>query len=248
MHLRHYTNWNHNLTKPSHKNSYYVIRTYNRISKRNWKKYLKNLKLGYHLLLTDIDEINLEKTASEIAGKYGVNVKWLDVDLSQINSVQQLFEWSSPIHGELEVVVNNAGYGLTGYFERLSIQEQLGIVDVNVKAVVAISYHFLPVLHQRKKAYLLNVGSTTAYQSVPYLAVYAATKAFILSYTRSLRFELRNTGVSVSCLVPGPTDTAWVQRAGIGSHTLKAADIFNMSPEEVGTIGVKGLFRGKAES
>jgi len=204
-------------------------------------------KRGYDLLLTDIDELNLEKTASEIFSKYGVDINWLRTDLSQGHSVQQLFEWSGSWHDELDIVVNNAGYGLTGYFDQLSINEQLGIVDVNIKAAIAITYAFLPVLYKREKAYLLNVGSTTAYQSVPYLTIYAASKAFILSYTRSLRYELRNSNISVSCLVPGPTDTEWVQRAGIGTHTWKAAKIFNMSPDEVGMIGVKGLFKGKAE-
>ncbi|HLO79766.1 MAG TPA: SDR family NAD(P)-dependent oxidoreductase, partial [Chitinophagaceae bacterium] len=80
-----------------------------------------------------------------------------------------------------------------------------------------------------------------------YLTVYSASKAFILSFTRSLRYELRKSNINVSCLVPGPTDTQWVKRAGIGSHTLKTADIFNMTPDEVGKIGVRGMFNNKSE-
>ncbi|MEI9808955.1 MAG: SDR family NAD(P)-dependent oxidoreductase [Bacteroidota bacterium] len=82
--------------------------------------------------------------------------------------------------------------GLNGSFEQIPITEQLNIIDVNVKAQLQIAYAFIPVLKQFSRSYLLNVGSTTCYQSVPYLSIYAASKAFVISFTRSLRYELRN--------------------------------------------------------
>ncbi len=94
---------------------------------------------------------------------------------------------------------------------------------------------------------MLNVGSTTCYQSIPYFNIYAASKAFVYSFTRGLRFELRNTPVSVSLLVPGSTDTNFVHRARMTEATKKAAEKFNMSPDVVAKIAVRGLFRGKAE-
>ncbi|MBO9660853.1 MAG: SDR family NAD(P)-dependent oxidoreductase, partial [Chitinophagaceae bacterium] len=125
--------------------------------------------------------------------------------------------------------------------------EQFGIIDVNIKAQLSITHEFLPVLRKAEKAFLLNVCSTTAYQPVPYLAVYAASKAFVLSFNKSLRYELRNSSVSLSYLSPGSTDTDFVIRARMKAHTLKQAERFNMTPESVAKIAVDGLFKGKEE-
>jgi len=103
------------------------------------------------------------------------------------------------------------------------------------------------VLRQFPRAYLLNLASTTAYQTVPYLNIYAATKAFALSFTRGLRYELRHSGISVSALSPGSTDTDFVNRARMSEHTRSIANRFNMTPEKVASIAVEGLFKGKAE-
>ena len=205
-------------------------------------------KKGYHLFLTDIDEKSLAETATQLSVEYKVGVYHLVKDLAEPDAAQVLYNWTATHHGQLNVLVSNAGYGLTGYFDQLPLDQQLGIIDVNIKATVALTYTFLPLLKEKSESYLLITGSTTAYQSVPYLTVYAASKAFILSFTRSISYELKNSTVTVSCLVPGPTDTAWVQRAGIGKHTLKTADIFNMTPDEVGKIAVHGLFKGKREN
>ena len=202
-------------------------------------------KRNYSLLLTDIDEPNLQVTADTLHNKYGIDVVWLVQDLTALDAVANLFEWSAPYHNQLTVIVNNAGYGLNGAFEELPLSDQFGIIDVNIKAQLGITYAFLPVLKKFRRSYLLNVCSTTAYQPVPYLNVYAASKAFILSWNKSLKYELRNTSVSLSYLSPGATDTAFVVRAGMKAHTLKTATRFNMTADEVGVIAVKGLFKGK---
>lgn len=202
-------------------------------------------KRNYSLLLTDFDEANLKTTADSLQRKYGIEVLHFVKDLAAPDAVEQLYSWAAPYHSQLTVVVNNAGYGLNGAFEELPIADQFGIIDVNIKAQLGITHAFLPVLKRFRKSYLLNVCSTTAYQPVPYLTVYAASKAFILSFNRSLKHELRNTSVSLSYLSPGATDTAFVVRAGMKQHTLKTATRFNMTADEVGAIAVSGLFKGK---
>ncbi|MBI5371130.1 MAG: SDR family oxidoreductase [Sphingobacteriales bacterium] len=202
---------------------------------------------GYGLLLVDIDGGQLKTTAEYLQHIFSVPVLTLQTDLSSPGSAGLIKEWSRPYHPQLQVLVNNAGFGLNGNFETIPIDEQLSIVNVNIKAQLSIAHAFLPILRQQEKAYLLNVGSTTCYQSVPYLSVYAASKAFVISFTRSLRFELKTSPVSVSCLIPGSTDTDFVKRAGMGAYTLKTAERFNMTAEQVGKIAVKGLFKGKAE-
>lgn len=201
----------------------------------------------YGLLLVDLDAAGIQATAEALRQQHQVPVHTLHLDLSKPDAAAQVKEWSADFHRELNVVVNNAGYGLNGRFEELTVTDQLNIVDVNIRAQVALSHAFIPILRSFPRSYLLNVGSTTAFQTVPYLNIYAASKAFVLSFTRGLRYELRQSPVSVSCLIPGSTDTDFVKRAGMGAGTLRIADRFNMTPERVGKIAVKGLFAGKAE-
>jgi len=106
---------------------------------------------------------------------------------------------------------------------------------------------FLPALRLQPKAYILNIASSAAYQAVPCLSLYAATKAFLLSFSRGLRQELRQSNVSVTCISPGSTDTDFSKRAQIGIKGLKAAEKINMTPEAVARIAVKSMFAGKTE-
>jgi uncharacterized protein len=202
---------------------------------------------GYKLLLIDIDPEKLSETAGRLSKVHQMAVQTLHLDLSENGAVERIEEWTRPYHSELSVVVNNAGYGLNGAFEQLTIDEQLNIIDLNIKAQMRIAHAFIPVLRQFSRSYLLNVGSTTCYQSVPYLSVYAASKAFVISFTRGLRFELKDSPISVSCLIPGSTDTDFVNRARMGEHVRRTADRFNMTAQAVGKIAVRGLFREKAE-
>ncbi len=202
---------------------------------------------NYNLLLADIDETGLAATAKELTAGHHVIVHTLPLDLTKANAGVELIDWTASWHDELIVVVNNAGYGLNGAFEQLALEDQLNIIDLNIKAQVSLSHLYIPVLRRHVQGYLLNVASTTAYQAVPYLTIYAASKSFVLSFTRGLRFELRNSTVSVSCLIPGSTDTHFVVRANMSEATKKTAERFNMSPEAVGIIAVNGLFKRKAE-
>jgi short-subunit dehydrogenase len=129
----------------------------------------------------------------------------------------------------------------------LPIKEQLNIIDVNVKALVEISHTFIPILKKMEKGYLMNLGSNAAYQAVPYLCIYAATKAFIVSFTRGIRYELRNTTVSVTCLTAGSTESSFMDRAGMGAAIRKTAAKMEIPAATVARLGVEAMFRGKAE-
>jgi short-subunit dehydrogenase len=201
----------------------------------------------YQLLLIDLDNDGLNNTAATLATDYNAVVHTLHLDLSTPGALQTIQQWTSPYHENLTVVINNAGYGINGAFEELTLSEQLNIIDVNIKAQVSISHAYLPVLRTHGRSYLLNVGSTTAYQTVPYLNIYAASKAFVVSFTRGLRYELRHSPVSVSCLSPGSTDTDFVNRARMGNSIRKTANRLNMTPESVAIIAINGLFKGHAE-
>jgi len=208
---------------------------------------MRMARKGYDLLLIDIDGDGLEKTKAKINEKTTIAVHTLQLDLSTPGCAKEIFEWSSPYHNELTVVINNAGYGLNGAFEKLSIEEHENIIDVNIKAQLKIAHAFIPILRRFNKSYLLNVGSTTCFQSVPYMSIYAASKAFVISFTRSLRFELKGSPISVSCLIPGSTDTDFVNRARMNEHAKKTATRYYMTAESVAKIAVEGMFKEKSE-
>lgn len=203
---------------------------------------------GYSLLLVDSDGTELEKTVSGFQRKFKrLDVKGLNFDLSRLDDYPDILDWTKTYHGSLEVVVNNAGFGLNGYFQTLDLSEQLQIIDVNLKALIKLTYLYLPVLRGNAKRYILNVASTAAYQAVPYFAVYAASKAAVLSFNMALRYELRKSNISLTTLSPGSTDTHFVHRAGMGPSLKKLAKKLNMSPDEVAKIGIEGLFAGRSE-
>lgn len=203
---------------------------------------------AYSLLLIDADESGLQETVFHLQNSFrNLDIQGLAFDLSRLDRFSEILHWTGTYHQSLEVVVNNAGFGLNGSFETLDLDEQLQIIDVNLKALIKLTYLYLPVLEGETRKYILNVASTAAYQAVPYFTVYSASKAGVLSFNRALRYELRNSNISLTNLSPGSTDTHFVHRAGMGSSLKQLARKFNMSPDEVAKTAVKGLFAGKSE-
>jgi short-subunit dehydrogenase len=135
----------------------------------------------------------------------------------------------------IDVVVNNAGYGASGSFDKSDLSAQLGMIDLNVRAVVELTHLFWPTMLNNKRGGVLNIASTAAFQPGPLMAVYCATKAFILSFTEALWEEARGTGVHVSCLCPGATESAFHKRAGGENLPLHRAGL--MSAARVARLG-----------
>ncbi|WPU93393.1 SDR family oxidoreductase [Mucilaginibacter sabulilitoris] len=203
-------------------------------------------KKGYPVLLVARAEDELKALAQEITALYKVQANWLAVDLSTNDAAQKVRQWSTENSYPVSILVNNAGYGIWGNFESVDINGQLNMICLNINALIKLTHLFISELKQQPQAYILNVCSTAAYQAVPTLAVYSATKAFVLSFSRALRYELKDSTVSVSCLSPGPTDTGFAHRAGLDALADLAAK-FNMQPAEVAALGLKGMFNKKAE-
>lgn len=207
---------------------------------------LELAKRKYNLLLVARSESELETTAKEISERYEVNVFTFPCDLSEKGAARKVLEWVESNKYPIEILVNNAGYGIWGYFEKLSLEEQMKMLQVNNAVLVELTYLFIPILSNSNKSYILNVASTAAYQAVPALSLYAASKAFVLLFTRGLRHELKRKNISVSCLSPGATSTNFTNRAGM--QAMEAlAEKFSMKADAVAKIAVKGLFKGKAE-
>ncbi|MDU0369830.1 SDR family NAD(P)-dependent oxidoreductase [Hymenobacter endophyticus] len=201
---------------------------------------------GYDVLLTARSEPQLNEVAAE-ARKLGRAAQVLPLDLASPGAAEQLAAWATAQTTELAVLVNNAGYGLWGRFEDLSLAEQQDMLQLNMHLPVALTHALLPTLRRQLKAYILNVASTAAYQAVPTLTLYAASKAFLLSFSRGLRYELRDTSVSVTCLSPGATTTDFAGRAGMNAELQATANKVSMTPAQVAQAGIGALLAGEAE-
>ena len=202
---------------------------------------------GYDLLLVARSADLLEKVSAEIHAPSKRNCQWLALDLAGSQSAEAVFEWCNKNKFAVSVLVNNAGYGLSGPFEKYSPQEHADMLQVNIITLTKLTRFFLPVLRQQPAGYILNIGSSASYQAVPFLSAYAGSKSYVLNFSRGLHQEFKNTNLSVTCICPGPTDTNFVNRANVGRKGQKAAERFNMSPQAVAQIAVDSLFRRRPE-
>jgi len=199
------------------------------------------------LLLIARNEAQLQELCAQVQKEYGVKAHYLGLDLSQKDAAKNVWEWCRQNNYIVDVLANNAGYGLSGAFDKYSLEEHLNMMQLNMNVVIELTYYFLPQLKQQPKAYILNIASSAAYQAVPFLSLYAASKSFVLQFSRGLHYELVNTNVSVTCVTPGATDTNFVDRANIGAKGLELAKKFNMQADAVAKIAVEGMYKGKTE-
>jgi uncharacterized protein len=161
----------------------------------------------YDLVLTARRGDRLAAVASK-ARKLGASmVEVIEADLAQRSASAEIFARVEALHLHIDYLVNNAGFGTSGRFDRISLERDLEEIDLNVSAVVAMTRLFLPAMVERNSGTIINVASTAAFQALPFMATYAASKAFVLSFTVALAGELAGTGVKVSALCPGPVRT-----------------------------------------
>lgn len=199
---------------------------------------------GYDVILVARSETLLESVAADLRQKWNRTVFVVAKDLTRREAAQELFE-DVQRHGvALEVLVNNAGFGLLGKFWELDANEQVAIVQLNVEALTALTRLFLPKLIEQRRGMIMNVASTAAFQPGPLMSVYYATKAYVLSFSEAVHNEAKEFGVTVTCLCPGPTSTEFDKRAGMGKSKLFKSGK-TMGARTVAEIGWNGMKRGK---
>ena len=203
-------------------------------------------KRKYNLLLIARSEKLLQSLSEVIKEKYKVDVKWLVLDLSEPTAAAKVKNWVTQNNFPVSILINNAGYGLWGNFHELALEDQNNMLQLNALTLVDLTWLMIPVLLLHPKSYILNTGSLAGLQAVPTLNLYAASKALVNSFTRGLRYELKDSNISVSLLSPGSVRTDFVERAGM-HHMQKMAEKFSMSPEEIAATAMKGMFSGKKE-
>ena len=194
---------------------------------------------GHRLVLVARRKDRLEQLAKELG-----NARAVAIDLSKSDAAAKLMA-DVEANGEIVgLLVNNAGFGLIGRFAELDAKRERQMIDLNVGALTELCRAVAPSMIERKSGAILNVASTAAFQPGPKMAVYFATKAFVLSLTEALHEELKPHGIKVSCLCPGPTRTEFGDVAGFGGNGL--FDRVAMNAAEVVEIGLKGLDSNRA--
>lgn len=199
---------------------------------------------GYSLVLTARRHERLEALAEEIQLAHRVQVEAMALDLEDREAPQDLVEMLRDRGVRVHTLVNNAGFGLRGNFATLPFERQIAMIDLNVRALTALSRLMLPGMLEQGRGGILNVASTAAFQAGPFMAVYYATKAFVLSFSEALHEEAEPRGVTVTALCPGPTESEFSATADLESSKLFKQG--TMSAAEVARMGVDGYEAGKA--
>ncbi len=197
---------------------------------------------GYGLVLVARDHEKLAQLAKAFGPEHHVPVKAFARDLSNPAAVHDLGAALEHQQIPVTVLVNNAGFGIHGPFAHTDLERELALVNLQIHALLILTKACLPGMLRRREGKILNVASVYSYSPVPLQSVYAAAKAFLLSFSEALAAELEGTGVSVTVLCPGITTTAFRTRAGMREKTSR----LGMDPQAVASIACRGLFRGKA--
>lgn len=197
---------------------------------------------GRNVLLVARSEDKLITLCNELGRSNSIRAQYVALDLSLPESPARLFEEAEKRGLTIDLLVNNAGFGSFGDFAKADLARELNMIDLNIKSLVELTYRFLQPMRERRQGAIINVASTAAFQGVPYMATYAATKAFVLSFSEALWEENRPHGVKVMALCPGVTETNFFEAARGEKPPARASQ----TPEEVVETALRGLARGKS--
>jgi len=200
---------------------------------------------GHNLVLVARREERLTALADELANAHGVRAETIAVDLQTKAGRKRLLKGVEELGLRVDVLVNNAGFGTAGLFQRLDGEREAELVRLNCEVVVSLCGTFVPRMVERGAGAVLNVASTAAFQPLPTQATYSASKAFVLNFTQALAADLHGTGVTATALCPGPVRTEFVEVAGMEREASVLPEFVWVSSPDVAEAGVAGLERGK---
>src|SRR6185436_12887612 len=197
---------------------------------------------GHDVLLVARSEEKLIALCNELGLNHNVRAQYVVLDLSQPDAPARLLEETRERNLEIDLLINNAGFGSMGEFAQLDLARELNMIDLNVRSLVELTYLFLQPMRERKGGSIINVASTASFQPVPFMATYAATKAFVLSFSEALWEENRTYGVKVMALCPGVTETGFF----VASKMDRPPARVSQTAEEVVDTALRALKRGKS--
>jgi len=196
---------------------------------------------GRNVLLVARSEDKLVALCNELGRLTSIRAQYLALDLQQPDAGVQLFEETKKRELEIDMLINNAGFGSMGDFARLDLDRELEMIQLNVRALVDLTHRFVGPMRERKRGTIINVASTAAFQAVPYMATYAATKAFVLSFSEAIAEENRSHGIHVMALCPGVTETNFFEASKIDRPPMRTIQ----TAEEVVDAALRAMDRQK---
>lgn len=196
---------------------------------------------GHDVILVARSEGKLRELAAQLEQQHKITARVIPADLERPEAPRELFE---AVHSQVDFLVNNAGFGVTGKFAETDLERELALIQVNIAALTHLTKLFLRPMVERGRGRILNVASTAAFQPGPLMAVYYASKAYVLSFSEAIAEELSGTGVTVTALCPGPTATGFADAASMTNSRLFTV-MKPMTSRQVARIGYGAMHRGK---
>lgn len=182
----------------------------------------------HDLVLVARTESKLQALAEKLRAEHGITVTVIPCDLSEPDAAEQLWEETNRAGLEIDVLVNNAGFGTSGDVADESPERLEQEIRLNCLTLTGLTARYLPAMRERKNGTIINIASTAAFQPLPHMAVYGATKAFVLSFTEALWSETRKDGIRVLAVCPGPTDTSFFEIAGESAAVGKMRSVHQL--------------------
>lgn len=196
----------------------------------------------HNLVLAARSEKKLHELCDELMLKHQITAHYIAIDLTEAAADRRLFEETERHAFEIDWLVNNAGFGSMGDFAQLELENELQMIRLNVTTLVALTHRYLQKMRERRSGTIINVSSSASFQPVPFMATYAATKAFVTSFSEALAEENRAHGITVTALCPGPTDTNFFAVANAKPLQMKGMQ----TPEEVVETALNAARRGRS--
>lgn len=193
----------------------------------------------YGVVIVSGNKDKLKNAKSNIEKEYQVNIKTIEQDLSKSGSAQKVYDQIKEMDIDISILINNAGVGVAGPIEVVSIQKEENMLNLNILNLVVLTKLFMNDMYENKNGWILNVASTGAFQPGPYTSTYYASKSFVLSFSKAIRYEAKAMGVKVCVLCPGATKTEFFQRSE------KSMPEAAMPAEKVAIIAYRGLMHNK---
>src|SRR5437667_6927383 len=197
---------------------------------------------GHNLLLVARTEENLVMLSSELGRIRSIRAQYVAMDLSEPGAPARLLEETQQRDLQIDFLINNAGFGSMGDFAKLDLERELNMIDLNIRSLVELTHRFLQPMKEKRSGRIINVASNAGFQAVPFMATYAATKAFVLSFSEALWEENRPYGIRVMALCPGVTETNFFEASRMQRPPARIAQ----TPEAVVDTALRGLARGKS--
>src|SRR6478735_2908674 len=190
-------------------------------------------------------EDKLQEAAQKLRSEFpGTEFITISCDLSQPNSPEQLFKETEQRNLQIDILVNNAGFGEHGFFAQTNLKKELELIQLNIASLTHLTKLYLPLMLNRRSGKILNTASEAAFMPIPLLSVYAASKAYVLSFSEALQNEIKDSGVQLTILCPAATDTNFFKVAGAEDTRVANGDLD--SPVDVAKAAYYGLMKGEA--